>query len=150
MWGPATAAGPPQLRETWVHRFLCTACDTLITVAPREVGARRLFSLAAIALAFALFGASGQPLREVRARVSPQTRMGATAAAGWSSMARWAKAVREQRLFDVRAAPPDWTVRQLAARVTSTLAASASPPEAMDSLVAAAFRGALAEGLRSR
>lgn len=144
MWGPATADGTPQLRITWVQRFLCKLCEAAMTVAPREVVTKRLYSGAAIALALALFGLSGLPLREVRERVSPwAATQGYTAAASWCTVPRWTTTVREGRLFDVRRPPEDWTPRQVAERAATTLAARV--PEAM-ALAAAAFRGALTDG----
>ena len=118
-----------------------------MTVAPREVVTRRLYSAAAIALAFALFALAGLPLHEVRQRVSPWAAVvGYNAAAGWRSVPRWTEAVREGRLFEVRRPPEDWTPRQVAERTAATLAARApSSPVPVD-LVAAAFRGALVDG----
>ena len=143
VWGPATAEGKPELRSTWVQRFLCKRCDAAMTVAPREVLTKRLYSAGAIALALALFGLARLPLHEVRARVSPWSVVGDTAAASWSSVPRWCEAVREGRLFEVRRPPEDWTPRQVAERTATTLAARAPPAS---ELVAAAFRGALADG----
>lgn len=143
MWGPATAGGGPELRVTWVQRFVCKLCEAAMTVAPREVLTKRLYSAAAIALALALFAVVKLPLHEVRARVSPLTVVGATAAASWASVPRWCKAVREGRLFEVRRLPEDWTPRQVAERAATTLAARV-PLET--ERVAAAFRGALADG----
>ena len=114
-----------------------------MTVAPREVRTKRLYSGAAIALALALFGVLGLSLREVRTRVSPWAKVGPTAAATWCSVPRWAAAVREGRLFEVRRPPEVWTPRQVAERAATTLAANV--PESA-ALVAATFRGALADG----
>jgi hypothetical protein len=143
VWGPATADGPPEVRLTWVQRFLCKLCEAVMTVAPREVLTKRLYSAAAIALALALFGLTGLSLREVRERVSPWPKLGYTAAATWCAVPRWTAAVREGRLFEVRRPPETWTPRQVAERTATTLAASVPEPMA---LVAAAFRGALADG----
>jgi len=144
MWGPATPDGAPELRNTWVRRFRCKLCEATMTVAPREVLTKRLYSAAAIALALALFGLAGLPLREVRGRVSPWSAVGHTAAATWCTVPRWTAAVCEGRLFEVRRPPAGWTPRQVAERAATTLAARAPPEPA--TLVAAAFRGALADG----
>lgn len=143
VWGPSTAGGKPEVRSTWVQRFLCKLCDAAMTVAPREVLTKRLYSAGAIALALALFAVVKLPLPQVRARVSPWDIVGDTAAASWASVGRWCEAVREGRLFEVRQLPEGWTPRQVAERTATTLAARA-PLEA--ELVAAAFRGALADG----
>ena len=141
--GPATPTGPPELRVTSVRRYLCTRCRATQTVTPREVLAKRLFSAAAIALALAFFGVTEMALSEVRARISPWVAVGATAAAGWVSLRRWVVAVREGRLFAVRAAPTTWTARQVAARAAMTLAARAPVRPGTDDVVANAFVGAL-------
>jgi hypothetical protein len=146
VWGPATADGRPELRITWVQRFLCKLCEAAMTVAPRELLTKRLYSAAAIALAVALFALARLPLHEVRARVSPWAVVGDTAAASWASVPRWAEAVRKGRLFEVRGPPKDWTPRQVAERTSTTLAARAPPAPGPVDLVAAAFRGALADG----
>lgn len=147
VWGPANVAGKPELRLVWVQRFLCKACEAAMTVAPREVLTKRLYSACAIALALALFALTGLPLHEVRERVSPwATRVGHTAAASWASVPRWTQAVREGRLFVVRRPPEDWTPRQVAERTATTLAARAPLEPGPTQLVAAAFRGALVDG----
>lgn len=80
VWGPAGADGAPELRHTWVRRFQCKLCEATMTVGPRELLTKRLYSAAAIAMALALFGLAGLSLPEVRARVSPWTAVGPTAA----------------------------------------------------------------------
>lgn len=135
--------GRPELRLTWVRRYLCTKCGATPTVAPREVLTRRLFSASAIALALALFGVSAMASTEVRARISPWAVVGATAAASWSSLRRWVRAVRDGRLFGVRAVPVAWTARQVAARAATTVAARAPVRAGTDDVVADAFVGAL-------
>lgn len=115
-----------------------------MTVVPRELLTKRLYSAAAIALGLALFGLARLPLHEVRARVSPWAAVvGYTAAASWRSVPRWTQAVREGRLFEVRRPPGDWTPRQVAERAATTLAARV--PGSVD-LIAAAFQGALVDG----
>jgi hypothetical protein len=97
-------------------------------------------------LALALFGLANLPLREVRQRVSPWGVVGHNAAAGWHSVPRWTGAVRKGRLFEVRPPPESWTPRQVAERTATTLAARVEPEPGLAGLVAAAFRGALADG----
>jgi len=93
-----------------------------------------------MALAFALYGVEGLSPAAVRGRVSPLRIVGTTAAAGWASLRRWSLAVRAGRLFPVvRALPAGATLRQVAARAATTLAACA--PGGMP-VTAAAFLGA--------
>jgi hypothetical protein len=142
--GPATVDGTPEIRECSVRRYRCTRCGATTTVAPRETLTHRLFSAPAIALALALFGLTGLALHDVRKRVSPWTAVGATAASTWGTVPRWTRAVREGRLFSVRRVPEGWSVRQVAARAATTLAAQAPLAPGSPDLVAAAFAGALA------
>ncbi|MEI6226462.1 MAG: hypothetical protein WCS72_17080 [Deltaproteobacteria bacterium] len=111
-------------------------------VGPRGILPGRLYAAGAIALALALWGCGGQPARMVRRQVSPFTVVGATAAAGWASLRRWSRAVREGRLFGhVRALPEGASLRQVAARAATTLAACA-PGSGGFAIESAAFHGA--------
>lgn len=113
-----------------------------MTVVPREVLTKRLYSSAAIGMCMALFGVCAMSLSAMRALVSPFTTVGATAVTGWSSVLRWIDAVRLGRLFEVvRAVPPGWPRRKAAERIATTLAAYAPPSAALDA-VTAAFVGA--------
>ena len=140
--GPATASGPPELRLSWVRRYLCTRCGATPTVTPTEVMAKRLFSAPAIALALALFGVAALPAHEVRARISPWAAVGTTAAASWVTLRRWVRAVRAG-LFAVRPMPLTWTARQVAQRAATTVAARAPVGPGAADVVASAFVGAL-------
>jgi len=109
---------------------------------PRGILHRRLYSAGAIALALALWGVTGLAPPEVRRRVSPFTIVGATAAAGWASLRRWSRAVRAWRLFPVvRALPGEASLRQVAARAATTLAAYAPGAGGLP-IDSAAFLGA--------
>ncbi len=120
----------------------CRACGAVVVVVPRGVLRRRLYSAAAVALAAALYGVAGLAPAEVRAQVSPLRIVGATAASGWASLRRWAGAVRGGRLFPVvRALPADATLREVAARAATTLAAYAPGASGL-SIESAAFLGA--------
>ena len=145
--GPLDPDGPPLMIVVTARRYLCLACGAVVLVVPCGVLPGRHFSAGAIAWALALFGVEGLPARTVRARASPWRVVGATAAAGWTSLRRWLRAVRQGRLFTgVRAAPATWTWRQLAARVATTLAARAPPGLRHTSLAAQAFHGATQAG----
>jgi len=142
-WGPPDATAPPVAGEVIGRRYECQACSAVILVVPGAVLWRRLYSAAAIALALAAWSVEGEAPPEVRARVSPWRRVGATAAEGWASLRRWARAVRARQLFsEVRALPDGARLREVAARAATTLAAGA--PSSADGLplAARAFLGA--------
>lgn len=125
-WGPAEFGGVPAVIGILARRYRCLGCGAVIVVVPRGVLGRRLYSAGAIAIALALWGASAMSAAEVRSRVSPHRIVGPTAAFGWASLRRWARAVREHRLFPiVRALPGRASLRQVAARAATTLAAFA-------------------------
>jgi len=119
--------------ELLCRRYRCQRCGAILQVVPRGVLRNRLYSAAAVALALALWGVEGLAPAEVRRRASPWRRVGATAAESWASLRRWARAVRAAALFArVRAAPADARLREVAARVATTLAAFA--PSSADAL----------------
>lgn len=125
-WGPSDATAPPEVIEVLGRRYECQECDAVILVVPRVIQRRRLYSAAAIALALAVWSLEEQTPAEVRAWVSPWRVVGPAAAAAWASLRRWAKAVRGGRLFPVvRELPAGATLREVAARAATTLAALA-------------------------
>jgi hypothetical protein len=126
-----------------LRRYRCRGCRSLISVGPRGILERRLFMASAIAVALALWSTGGQSPAQVRREVSPDAVLGATAAAGWAALRRWARAVRRRALFGcVRPCPPDWPLRKVAERTTHTLA-SLGPHCATDGpLLMRAFAGA--------
>jgi hypothetical protein len=141
-WGPLEPSATPSLIGVLLRRYLCQSCGAVVVVGPRGLIRRRLYSAGAIALALTLYGVLGIAPGEVRRRVSPLRIVGATAAAGWASLRRWSRAVRARRLFPaVRALSADATLRQVAARAATTLAAYA-PGSAGLSIESAAFLGA--------
>ena len=141
-WGPVEVGGVPVLVGILLRRYLCRSCGAVAVVGPRGLVRRRLYSAGAIALAFALYGVAELAPAEVRRRVSPLRIVGPTAAAGWASLRRWSRAVRAGRLFlVVRALPAEATLRQVAARAATTLAAYA-PGAGGRSIDSAVFLGA--------
>jgi hypothetical protein len=141
-WGPAALGAAAAVIAILARRYRCQPCGAVVLVVPRGILRRRLYSAGAIALALALWGVSGLAPPEVRRRVSPFTIVGATAAAGWASLRRWSRAVRARRLFPVvRALPAEASLRQVAARAATTLAAYA-PGAGGLSIDSAAFLGA--------
>jgi hypothetical protein len=141
-WGPAEFGGAPAQLGILLRRYICQSCGAVVVVGPRGVVRRRLYSAGAIALALALYGIAGLAPAEVRRQVSPLRIVGPTAAAGWASLRRWSRAVRARTLFPaIRALPANATLRQVAARAATTLAAYA-PGSAGLSIESAAFLGA--------
>ena len=125
-----------------LRRYKCQKCGAVIVVVPRGLIRRRLYSAGAIALALALWSVAEWAPAEVRAKVSPLRIVGATAAAGWASLRRWSRSVRAGRLFPaVRALPAEASLRQVAARAATTLAAWAPGAKGL-SVDSAAFLGA--------
>jgi transposase len=141
-WGPVVPGSTAALSAILLRRYLCRSCGAVVVVGPRGLVRRRLYSGGAIALALALYGGVGLSPREVRRGVSPLRIVGPTAAAGWASLRRWCRAVRAGRLFPaVRALPAGASVRQVAARAATTLAAYA-PGSGGLAIESAAFIGA--------
>lgn len=91
--GPLDADGPP----TWVviacRRYLCVACDSILTVVPRGVAPRRHYGQAAIAMALALWAVLGESVGEVRRRVCAW-RISHESGRRWPTLRRWANAAR--------------------------------------------------------
>ena len=102
--GPVRVGEPPRSVIIDVRRYRCLTCNAVCTVGPPELLSGRRYSGAAILMALALWsqlppptgkvgkGLPGLPAHRVRALVSPQLVLGATAAAGWASLPRWARA----------------------------------------------------------
>jgi hypothetical protein len=112
---------PPAFHELRVRRYRCTACGATCTVVPADVLPRKHFGAVAIALAMALYGALRRSLREVYQRLNP-ARLRGHDARGWDAVLRWISLA--SALFpEVRAAPSEWSSRQVAERVAMTLAA---------------------------
>lgn len=136
-WGPPEATAEPVIIEVTCRRYACQRCGAVISVVPRGILYRRLYTAAAIALALTLWGIEALAPRDVRARVSPWRTVGATAAGGWASLRRWARAVRAGAVFGhVRASPLGSRLREVAARAATTFAAFA--PSSADALPLAA------------
>jgi hypothetical protein len=98
--GPATAKGPPEHGVVKVRRYRCRACKAILVVGPRGLVARRWYGAGAIALAFAVV-ARGGTSRTARARTSPSSTVGTSAAERWATLERWIAAARRGELFGV-------------------------------------------------
>lgn len=132
--GPLDPKGKPETVVVKARRFQCRPCGAILLVVPRGMMPRRHYAASAIALALALLGLLGLPVREVRRRVSSWQVVGATAASGWATLRRWVAAARRGELFAaVRPSPPHFTMRQVAQRAAATLCAccpvSPGPPD---------------------
>jgi hypothetical protein len=96
-----------------------------------------------MALALALFGLLLLSPKAIRAQVSPWAAVGPTAAARWCTVGRWVGAARAGTLFPcARRAPAEWTDRQAAERVATTLATYVPPSPDPPGLHVRAFFGA--------
>lgn len=126
--GPLEVTGPPVIVELLLRRYLCTGCGAVIVVGPRGLLGRRLYSAAAIALALARWALLAQSAAEVRDHVSPWHEVGPAAKAGWAALRRWARALRQRRLWPglVRDASMDGTLREAAGKAAVRLAALGS------------------------
>jgi hypothetical protein len=140
--GPLVAGGAPRLVTVQARRYAC-GCGAILTVVPSETLPRRLYTVSAIAWALALFGVEQAPAALVRRRTSPLGIIGATAVAGWATLRRWVRAVRDRHLLPkVRPSPTDFTDRQVAERAAMTAAALAPPALATLEISARSFAGA--------
>jgi len=126
-----------------LRRYQCQVCNAVITVVPREIRARRLYSASAIGFALALWALIEMAARAVRQRVNPAKRVGFAAAAGWSMLRRWTRDVVHGRLFlSVLKVEQHRTLRSAAALAAASLAGSAPPASRSLPMEQRAFWGA--------
>jgi hypothetical protein len=126
--GPLEPGGPPVLLVVLGRRYRCVPCGAVVIVVPRGVRGRRVYTASAIGFALALWGLALATAAEVRRRVSPAVQVGDTAAVGWATLRRWARDVARRRLFSSVLDPgPTASLRELAQRAATALAASADP-----------------------
>jgi hypothetical protein len=141
--GPPEVGTSPRVIVLRLRRYRCRGCRSVITVGPRGLVRRHLFSAGAIAVALALWSIMEQAAVEVRRQISPFPARGFDSVLGWAHLRRWIRAVRNRRLFgDVRAAPSGWTARQVAARVAMTVASLGPRSSAEAPLLERVFTGA--------
>jgi hypothetical protein len=128
VFGPGGPTEAATITTIMARRYRCVPCTAVIVVVPREVRGRRQYSASAIALALALWGLLLATAAEVRRRVSAAKVVGATAARGWATLRRWARAAEQKKLFPSVPLPGgEATLRQVAAAVATALSASADP-----------------------
>jgi hypothetical protein len=141
--GPCAPDAPPETVTVLGRRYRCVPCGGVIIVVPREIRGRRVYSMAAIALALALWGLVQATAAAVRAKVCPAKRVGFAAASGWATLQRWARDVANGRLFGSSpklAAPIP--LRRIAAIAAGALAANAEPATRDQPIEHRAFFGA--------
>lgn len=97
--GPLEPGSQPVQVVITVRRYLCLCCKATMTVGPRGLLPRRLFSAAAMGLALYLWGARKQPVAAVYEQVNPWQRAGEAALKGWRQLRRWIQEVVQGRLF---------------------------------------------------
>jgi len=137
--GPAEVSGEPVEGTVVLRRYRCRRCTAIVTVGPRGLLYRRLYTAPAIALALTLWACEALSAPAVRRRISPMRRVGDTAASGWASLRRWAQAATGGWMWPGLAARTEPTLRRCAARVVSLVAARMVP---IGSFVDRVFAGA--------
>lgn len=142
LWGPPVAGQPPEMLDVEGRRYRCLACGAVIVVVPRPLLARRRYGASAMAYALALWGLALATTAWVRHAVNPARIVGDAAAGTWASLRRWARAVRERRLFPQVPLPAAGsTLRQVAASAAAALAGQAGPASRAWPIEARAFAG---------
>ncbi len=121
----ATAEGEaPRDRVLSCRRYRCE-CGAILVVGPRGILRRFLFAAGATGLALARW-AGGAHAADVRREVSAQRTLGATAAAGWASLARWVSS--SDRMWRGFPGARGSTRRERAGEIAGFLAAHARSP----------------------
>lgn len=137
--GPDEVSATPVEGTVVLRRYRCRSCTAIVTVGPRGLVYRRLYTAPAIALALALWARDELSAPAVRRRVSPFRVVGDAAATGWASLRRWAQAATGGRMWPGLAASTEPTLRRCAARVVGLVAARTVP---IGSFIARVFAGA--------
>jgi hypothetical protein len=141
--GPCETGARAALVEVVARRYRCVPCGAVLIVVPCEVRGRRVYTASAIGLALALWGLLGATAAQVRQRVCPAAVLGAAGATGWETLRRWARDIRGRRLFPSSPDPgPSVSLRGVAARAATVLAASADPTTRALPIEHRAFLGA--------
>lgn len=126
-----------------VRRYRCTGCKALLTVVPRGVLRRRLYSASAIGWVLARVGLDGATTAQVRAEVRPSMVVGNAATDRWVAVSRWIEASREGGLFArLGRHAADSSPRQVAERTAMQLRALAPPQGGGAPSAHEAWRGA--------
>jgi hypothetical protein len=140
--GPLGPGEPATTIAILARRFRCVVCQAVLLVVPAGVLRLRRYTAMAIGYAFALFGLLGQSPVAVRQAVSAWPVVGATAASGWATLKRWARAAQAGTLFGGRPrGSPRRPLRQVAETVAAWLSALVPPPCSAVPSPALAFAG---------
>jgi hypothetical protein len=129
--GPLELGAPACFTLIQVRRFLCLLCGAVMTVVPRGVLGRRLYSLLAIVFGLALWSLASWASAQVRSAVSPWRHVAEPRQ--WATLKRWVDAARRSKLLlsFVRQCPADWSRRQVAQRIVASLVAAGRVPESV-------------------
>jgi hypothetical protein len=123
--GPGESGKAVPVAELVLRRYQCQACGAVMHSAPGGVLRRCVYLGGAIAQALGRW-VDGAPAREVRAEVSGQRVLGATAAAGWASLGRWVRGA--SKLWPRLPTQARGSVRERATQVVAFLASYALVP----------------------
>lgn len=114
--GPLNAGGAGVEVELTLRRYACQACGAVITVGPRGLVSRRRYTLMAIAVALWLWAVRQLTDPEVRRATCPVADTGLSRPERWTTLRRWARAVREGHLWPGVSLEPSWSLRGCAER----------------------------------
>lgn len=131
LWGPPEHDHEPEIREVVVLRYVCQrpTCSAVITVGPRGLLPRRLYTAATIALALWLWSCALWSPPKVREHASPWKVVGPSAPGRWAQLERWARAGIRGELWAGIGGDPRWSVRACAVRVARMVADAAPQGE---------------------
>ena len=138
--GPLEAGGAVVVLELSLRRYACQACGAIITVGPRGLLPRRRYSLMAIAVALWLWAVRRLTDPEVRRATCPVAETGLSRPERWTTLRRWARAVREGRLWPKVSLGPSWSLRACAERAARQVWSRGGIESSTDE--ARVFRGA--------
>lgn len=89
MLGPPAPGDAPEALTLLLRRYRCTRCEAVVTVAPRGVLYRLLYSGLAVALALSLWVTEGMASWRIRGRTSPRRGADSEREHGWRAVSRW-------------------------------------------------------------
>lgn len=89
--GPPSAGDPPEALTLRLRRYRCTHCGAVVTVAPRGVLYRLLYSGLAVALSLSLWVVEGMASWRIRGRASPRRGADSEREHGWRAVGRWSR-----------------------------------------------------------
>ena len=138
--GPCEAEGPPRVWELLLRRYECQICKAVITVGPRGLLPGRHYSAMVIAVALWLWAVGRLTDPAVRKRTSPNEDQGLSRPERWTTLRRWARAVRDGRLWPSASIDAEWSLRDCAERAARLVWSRGRPDSNTDA--ARVFHGA--------